>query len=278
MWPPGEAAVRAIEAGNDVVLHPPDDRAALDGLRQAARSGRLPAARVNASVRRLLETKARLGLHASRIVPLESVADVVGSAAHRAVARAVSERALTLLRDEHEAVPLALPKDAAVLHLSVLDYPANWRISAPGRTLVPALRRRWPNLTAIELSDRSTAAELDLVRASAPRYAAIIVAVYVRAASASGRLELSPELVRLLNGLGRAAGSAQPFVAAFFGNPYVIASLPDVPAALLTYDFGDLAEQSAARAVAGEIPVGGRLPIAIPGAGAVGHGLERAAR
>ena len=275
MMPPGEAAVRAVEAGNDVVLHPPDDRAALDGLREAARSGRLSAARIDTSVRRLLETKARLNLHASRVVPLDAVADVVGSAAHRAVAQAVSERAVTLVRDEHGAVPLTLPKDAAVLHLSVLDYPANWRIAAPGRTLVPALRARWPRLTAIELSDRSTGAELDLVRASAPRYAAVVVAVYVRAASASGRLELSSELARLLNGLARAAGSTQPFVAVFFGNPYVTASLGDVPAALLTYDFGDLAEGSAGRALAGEIAIQGRLPIAIPEVGAVGHGLER---
>jgi beta-glucosidase-like glycosyl hydrolase len=278
MMPPGEAAVRAVEAGNDVVLHPPDDRAALDGLREAVRSGRLSAARIDSSVRRLLETKARLGLHASRVVPLDALADVVGGAAHRAVAQAVSERAVTLVRDEHRAVPLALPADAAVLHLSVLDYPANWRIAAPGRTLVPALRARWPRLTAVELSDRSTAAELDLVRATAPRYAAVVVAVYVRAASSSGRLELSPGLVGLLNALARAAGSAQPFVTVFFGNPYVTASLVDVPAALLTYDFGDLAEQSAARALAGEIAIQGRLPIAIPEVGAVGDGLERPAR
>jgi beta-N-acetylhexosaminidase len=63
--------------------------------------------------------------------------------------------------------------------------------------------------------------------------------------------------------------------AVFFGNPYVPASVPDLPAMLLTYDFSDLAESSAVRALAGEIPIGGRLPIAIPGLYPAGHGLAR---
>ena len=62
-------------------------------------------------------------------------------------------------------------------------------------------------------------------------------------------------------------------VGVFFGNPYAAGSVADLPSMLLTYDFGDLAEMSAVKALAGEIPVGGRLPIAIPGIAAVGDGL-----
>jgi hypothetical protein len=166
---------------------------------------------------------------------------------------------------------------ARVRHLSVVDYLSNWRTAAPGRSFVPALAARWPGVTAIELSDRSTAAELDLVRAVAPRYDGIIVALYVRAASGSGRLDLSPEIVRLLETLARASSPEQPMIACFFGNPYVAGSLPDVPAALLTYDFGDAAEQSVVRALAGEISIGGRLPITIPNYAAAGEGLSRQA-
>lgn len=64
-------------------------------------------------------------------------------------------------------------------------------------------------------------------------------------------------------------------MATFFGNPYVTAGLKELPAMLLTYDFGDLAEESAVRAIAGEIPIRGRLPVAIPGLAEVGFGLTR---
>jgi beta-N-acetylhexosaminidase len=278
MMPAGEAAVRTIEAGSDVVLHSPDDRAAVTALRDALTSGRLPVERVDRSVRRILEMKARLGLHVERTVALDRVAELVGGRAHREIARSVSERAVTLMRDAHGSLPLQLPRTARILHLSIVDYLSGWRIAAPGRTFVPALTARWPEVTAIELSDRSTAAELDLVRALAPRHDAIVIALYVRAASGSGRLDLSPEITRLLTALARTASADRPMVACFFGNPYVAGSLPDIPTALLTYDFGDLAEGTAVRALAGEIAIGGRLPITIPNTATAGDGLMRTGR
>ena len=94
--------------------------------------------------------------------------------------------------------------------------------------------------------------------------------------SGSGRLDLSPELVRLLRDLGRStAGTNTPFVTTFFGNPYVAAAIPEAPAVLLTYDFYDLAEASAVRAITGEASISGRLPIGLPGMFPVGHGLDR---
>jgi hypothetical protein len=67
-------------------------------------------------------------------------------------------------------------------------------------------------------------------------------------------------------------------VGVFFGNPYAAASVSNLPAMLLTYDFGDLAEASAVRALVGDVPVSGTLPIAIPGLAGVGEGLSEAAR
>ena len=63
MLPPGEAAVRAVEAGNDVVLHSPDDDAALAAIKAAVEKGEIPEARIAASAERILRAKARLGLY-----------------------------------------------------------------------------------------------------------------------------------------------------------------------------------------------------------------------
>ncbi|HXW06434.1 MAG TPA: glycoside hydrolase family 3 protein [Vicinamibacterales bacterium] len=277
VYGPGEAAVRAVAAGNDVVLHSPDDGAAFAAIREAVKTGRLAEARVNASVERLLRAKARAGLHARKTVDLEAIPSVVGTRANQAVADEVSRRSITLVKDERKQVPLTIAREAAVLYLSVLDYPGGWRIAAPSRTFIPELRARWPNVTSIELSDRTTASELDLVRATAGRYDAIVASVFVRASSGSGRLDLAPALQRLLQDLARqTAASGRPLVTTFFGNPYVAMFLPELPAMLLAYDFYDRAEASAVRAIAGEAAMGGRLPIALPGLFPEGFGLERA--
>jgi beta-N-acetylhexosaminidase len=273
---PGDAAVRAIKAGNDVVLHSPDDAAAFQGIKTAVEKGEIPASQVNASVERLLRAKAMVGLHKTKVVSLDAIPTAVGSRAHKAVAREVSQRSITLIKDERGVVPLKASRDGAVLYLSVLDYPSGWRIAAPSRSFIPALRERWPNVTAIELSDRTTPSEIELVRSMVPRFDAIVASVFVRTASSSGRMDLAQPLVRLLQDLARtSARSQQPYVAVLFGNPYTATFLPELPAVLLTYDFYDLAEESAVRALAGESPIGGKLPIGLPGLFEAGHGVVR---
>jgi beta-N-acetylhexosaminidase len=276
MHAPGEAAVRAILAGNDVVLHSPDDGAAFRGIVEAVKSGRIATGRIDASVERILRAKARAGLYKSKLVALDTIPSVVGTRAHQAVADTVSERAVTLLKDERSQVPLKVARDAQLLYLSVLDYPSGWRIAAPSRTFIPELRKRWPSVTAIELSDRTTPSELELLRATVPRYDAVVASVFVRTASASGRVDLTAPLQRLLQDIARQTSSSnRPFVTTFFGNPYAAMYIPDLPAVLLTYDFYDRAEASAVRAIAGEAAIGARLPIALPGLFERGAGLTR---
>jgi beta-N-acetylhexosaminidase len=273
---PGEAAVRAIKAGNDIVLHSPDDAAAFAGIKAAVEQGDIPLAHIDASVKRVLRAKARVGLNIQKLVPLDRVADLVGGRANALVAQQVSQRSITLIKDTRNQVPLKLSKTANVLYLSVLDYPAGWRIATPSRTFIPELRQRYPALTSIEVSDRTTPAELDLIRASAARYDAVVVSVFVRASSGSGRMDLAAPVTKLLNDIARATStSGVPMVTTLFGNPYVAMFLPDLPAVLLTYDFYDGAEVAAVRAVTGEAPITGRLPISLPGFFEAGWGISR---
>jgi len=278
LYSPGEAAVRAVKAGNDLILHSADNAAAFEAIKAAVASGDIPMAQIDASVTRILRAKAMTGLNRVRGVNLDQVPNVIGGRAHQAVADEVSQRSITLIKDERGDVPLKLPREAHVLYLSVLDFPSGWRIAAPSRTFIPELKKHWPNVTSIELSERSTANEIALVRAMAPRFDAVIASVFVRAASGSGRMDLPANMQALLRTIARdSAASRTPFVTVLFGNPYTAAFLQDLPAMLLTYDFYDRPERSAVRAIAGEAPIGGKLPIGIPGVAPRGTGLQRAA-
>ena len=92
-------------------------------------------------------------------------------------------------------------------------------------------------------------------------------------------MDLAAPVAELLRDIASASQRrSQPFIAAFFGNPYTAMFVPDVPAMLLTYDFSDYAEASVVKAIAGEMPINGKLPISLPGLFPLGHGLTRALR
>jgi beta-N-acetylhexosaminidase len=277
--PPGEGAVRAFLAGADQILHSPDPIAAFNGIKSAASSGRISQAQLDQSVERVLRAKASLGLHLRRAVDLDAVPAAVGGRARDAIAQEAFTRSVTLVKDDRRSVPLTVSRETPVLYLSVVDYPAGWQIAAPSRTFIPELKKRWPQVTAIEVSDHTSVSDLDFVRASVPRYGAIVASVFVRATSGSGRMDLAPELVKLLKDLARVTERTNtPLVTCFFGNPYAASFVPELPAMLLTYDFYDPPERAAVRALAGEAAVGGRLPIALSPQWPVGFGLDRAAR
>jgi beta-N-acetylhexosaminidase len=226
-------------------------------------------------VERILGAKARLGLTHARAVDVAEVPARLGGRARAALAQEIAARAVTLIKDERGQIPLRLPASARLLLLSAIDYAGGWREGAPGRVLVPELKRRFPETIAVEVSERTTAGEMELIRALARRSDAVVVATQVRIASYSGRMDLSADQKALLEEL--ASDAARPFVVVALGNPYVATLAPGLPAFLLTYEFGDAAEAAAVRALCGEAPIGGKLPISIPDLFPVGHGLVRAA-
>ena len=271
-WTPDEAAAMAVKAGVDFVLHSPDDDLAFEGIKKAVQAGEISLAQLDASVERILRAKAKLGLHVNRLVDIAAIPEKFGGRAHANVAQQINERALTLIKDDRNLVPITAGREANVLYLSVLDYASGWREGVPSRAIIPELKQRWPNLTSIEITDRTTSSEYDLVRALARRADVVIAGVFVRIASASGRMDLSAPEVALLDAI---AAQNKPFVTVLFGNPYTAMALPKLPAVLLGYEFSDFTERAAARGLAGEIPIGGKLPISLPGMFPMGHGLTR---
>src|SRR5690606_9439353 len=135
-YSPGEIAVRAVEAGADVVLSPPDALLAHRALVAAVRSGRIHYTRVDSSVARILRAKARLGLHRDRTVALDSVPLIVGAPEHETVAADIAARSLTLVRDSARLIPL---DPRRIRSLAVVAFSAAGDVRA-GAALAAELR------------------------------------------------------------------------------------------------------------------------------------------
>src|SRR5262245_59912938 len=100
-----DALLRALDAGNDVLLMPRNVPTAIETVVKAVTEGRVSEARLDSSVRRILQIKAQAGLERKRLVELDSVDTNVGIRAHTDLARRIAERSITLARDERNVVP-----------------------------------------------------------------------------------------------------------------------------------------------------------------------------
>ncbi len=267
MYGGGEAAVRSVEAGADVVLSPADVTQAVDALTAALASGRLSRQRVERSVRRLLELKARLGLHRDRYVPLDRVDAVVGSGPHLAFADSAAVRSITLVRDDGRLVPMPALDPGTTAHL--VYAPTSWPWA--GRAFSSGLQARVAEVAEVRLDERADSAAYTRAGQRLAGATRLIVSAYVPPSAGSGP-EALPERFREL--VLRSARE-RPTVVIAFGNPYLLSGLPDVRSYLLAWGDREVSQRAALATLFGEEAIGGRLPIPLPPFYDLGHGLDR---
>lgn len=256
------SAVLAVLAGSDILLKPTDVRRAIDAVVAAVERGDIAPARIDSSVRRLLELKLRLGAVQHPIVPLDTLRRIVGSSEHREAARRMSQEAVTLLRDERALVPLH--GDAPTV---IVTYAGELDIEA-GRAFAAELRHTLPRAREVRVSPRTPRAVLDSLVQPGER---VVVSTHVRTVEGEGRFAVAPQVAAWLDALP----GTRTVVVASFGNPYVIREFARVGTYLVTYARGPAIEQAAARALSGRAPISGRSPISLPGFFRRGDGLSR---
>ncbi|MET7637433.1 glycoside hydrolase family 3 protein [Streptomyces sp. NPDC005438] len=268
-FPDDVAPVRALQAGCDQLVLPPDMDVAFKAVLDAVKSGEISEKRVDASVRRVLEHKLRGGLFPRPYVDPDRAERVVGNKKHRKVAQAITDRTVTLVRNESAGQrTAALPLDSSARKLLV----AGWDSAAEelaelvgardGQTVKTAKTGAEPDQKAIDAAV-ATAQDQD------------VVLVVTNAAAGSDKGAAQAKLVKALLATGK------PVVALAVRNPYDIQLFPEVTAYLASYTYGTPSLISLDRALYGEVNPGGKLPVAVSTADdpdqelyPFGHGLR----
>jgi beta-glucosidase-like glycosyl hydrolase len=256
----GEAAIRAIEAGQDQILMSPNADAAITAMKAAVKSGRLSEARIDESVRRILDAKAFAG--ASGGTPEEIFAGL-DTKEHRDLAAEIARRALTLVREESGALPVK--KSARVVIVTVSDFPETL---APLPDFEREMRKRLTAPPQTFLIDSRT---LDAapIAAAAKNADVVVFALAVRTRSGAGEIAV-PEVARKLM-----ADLRTPTIAISFGTPYLLREIPTTGTYVCAYGIQPVMQLAAVQALFGEAHVSGRLPVTIPGLAPRGTGIKR---
>lgn len=266
----GEACKLALAAGADVLLMPSDVPAAIDAVVEGVNQGRFTQARVDSSVRRILEIKQQLGLERQRLVSLDSVRAIVGDTAHLSIAALAAQRSITLAKDSLSLVPLA--RSAGQQSGRVLSITVASRTDLPAGAAFNAELRRSTNVRAELVSPDDPSTNFDRLFAAADSSDVTIVSSYLT----TGTNVSNPNAPEPIAQFMRALVQRHPrTIIVAFGNPYLLQQVPAASTYLVGWGGFPVSQTAAARALAGASPIGGRLPISIPPLLRFGTGEDR---
>jgi beta-N-acetylhexosaminidase len=232
--PKDEIILDAIDAGIDELLMPTDLPGAVQTVLDAVHSGRLSEARIDQSVRRIVQMKTRLGLFRDPYVG----APAVGSPANLKTMADIAHRSITVLRDD--ALPLVAGQHVLV---------TGWGVSTT-QNLTNELTAR--GLSATRFYTGSPSAAVIAQAVAAAQNADVTVVTTQNAWSDVNQQNLVAALL----------ATGKPIVVASVGGPYDIAYFPTVATYLAAYDYQPVSVVALAGVLTGARATG-HLPVTI---------------
>ncbi len=269
-YPVNRSAALAIAAGADLLLNPIDLSAATESLRAAVRDALISRAQIDAAVRRILTTKARVALESADSADLTHLAGRFARPGFARSALDIASRGIVLLRDTQSLVPLDEAKPFRTLLVAISADPD----PAPGDGIEDALRERLGSLDVLRADTRFFPAKhFELPGESS--YDLAVVAITIRVADRKGSVALPNDLAEMVE---RVLVRKKPAIVLAFGSPYLISRFPSAKTWLSAMSTQPVAELAMAATLLGETPIEGRLPVEIPGVAALGAGHALSAK
>ncbi|HMO40808.1 MAG TPA: glycoside hydrolase family 3 N-terminal domain-containing protein [Saprospiraceae bacterium] len=251
----GQVEAEALVAGNDVLVLPEDMEAAVREIRKYMADGRLSKAQVEASVKKVLLAKYRLGLTDYTPLPVDSVREDLNNREAFALKRKLYENALTLVRNDDNLLPfnrldnkiasLAIGATAKTPFQSQMDAYAKIEHFQSGKEVAGNLFNQLKNkdIVIISLHDMSAFANREYGIAKSAR-----------------------DLIANLN-------KETKVVLVVFGTPYSLTYFDALDHVLTAYEEDPMAQEAAAQALFGLIPVQGKLPVTASAKSPYGAGI-----
>ncbi len=263
-----QAAVMAIQAGNDAVLYPENSVEAVNAIVDAVKKGEISESRLDYSVRKILLAKKWSGLNNNKYIDIDKIPENVGTKAHWDIADELARKSITVVRDEDHLIPLSSDPSLKYASINLLDSPTD----RDDRFFNMQLRGRVGSLKVIRISPASEEKDFDEALSSAKNSDVIILSAYLKVRAYEGNLLLNEKQTELVN---KILDLGKPVVMLAHGNPYILADFKNVKTYVCNYGDTEVSEKALAQALFGESDITGKLPITIPGTDAVyGTGLQ----
>lgn len=247
---PGEVEVKALLAGNDILLLPENLEMAIAGIRSAIDSGHLMQSDVDQRCRRILQLKQKMGLDKRCPVNLKNLTEDLNPVSSEVLMQEIVDESITLVKNDIGIIPLTGldRRKIAVISLGDTNRTEFQRMAGNYCDAVPYnLPVKFSETTANDLIKRLSA------------YDILLLGIH-RISSTADSFALSRQELKLIDTLIR----ANRVIPVVFGTPYSLRLLPGLgraEAIVVAYQDNRATGAAAAQVVFGGLPARGQLPV-----------------
>lgn len=266
-FPPGIADVRALQAGNDLVEFSMNIPSAIEGVKQAVKSGTLTEAEVDKKVRKILTLKYRVGLNHNHPIHEEHILADLNTVETYLLNRQLSEAAVTLLRNEEQTLPVGHLEEKKI---------AGVVLGAEEPTHFQLMLQKYTRVDLFNLDKNAPAAETARLLDTLQHYNFVILGLQNLSQRPHKNFGITQAMITTVQKII----DSKPTATVFFGNPFALAKIPALgrsAALLLTYQETEIMQDIAAQMVFGAISIKGRLPVTVSDEFQTGDGIDLAA-
>jgi len=250
---PGEIEVKALQAGNDILLLPQDVKIAINAIKQAVDSGLISQESIDQKCRKILRLKYQMGLAANREIELKDLVADLNPPDAAALRNILYKSSITLLKDDVQLIPLKSLDRRKIASLSIGDtcltpFQKSLRMYAPVDPYHSPLNpdKKLSDSLVYELSG----------------YHIVLVGLHHFSNFPADSFGISRNTIRFLDTLFR----QNRCILSVFGNPYslnLLSGLRNAESVILTYQDNPITENYAGELIFGGISSNGKLPISV---------------
>ena len=249
-------SVKALLAGNDILLGSANVALQYNKVKNAVASGKIPISLIEEKSRKVLKYKYITGATRKDSISSRNILNRLNTESTDNLNRQLHQNAITLLKDNNEIIPLRGLDKKDILSLT---------IGSPDKGAFTKTLSKYTTITNFDISANISKEEQIKITDKAKNSNLIIVGI---SATKSGETEFLKSLCR-----------GKEYILVFFTSPYRLSSYKSLIAGaqgvILAYENSPLAGEYAAQLIFGGIPAKGKLPVTIPGLFKAGTGLQR---
>lgn len=260
---PGEVDLKALLAGNDVLLFPKDVPNAISRIKAAIESKALSLLELDNHVRKILAVKYWTGAYMSKPITKQEIHQKLNNESVKLMQQELVENALTLVSNEEQIIPLKNLQDLRIASVSIGDFKTN----DFQKTL-----KAYSRVDDFQMKKFPSKEEWEALKKKLSNYNLVIFSFNKTNRRPAKNYGISLKSMRLVEEYAK----TKSVIIDVFANPYVLKkfkSLKEFKAVIVSYNNWSVTQKLSAQLIFGGIPALGKLPVSINDSYPVGTGI-----